>query len=131
MIVGLGIDLVELDRIEKSLRRFSLRFAEKLLHPDERVNFAKFADPLSPGAVAHLAARFAAKEAAVKALGTGFAQGIILHDVRVLSRASGQPDIFLHNLALARADELGVVRTHLSLSHARKSACAVVVLESD
>jgi holo-[acyl-carrier protein] synthase len=131
MIVGLGIDLVEIKRIRHALERFGLRFVNKVLHPSEvDANFSSGCDILSAHSVARLAARFAAKEAGAKALGTGFTGGIWFRDIRILSLASGKPEILFHDNALARARELGVTHAHLSLTHARDTAGAVVVLES-
>ena len=127
MIVGLGIDLVELARIKRVLERFGEAFAEKIFHESERALL-----PAAQGKlVSYVAARFAAKEAGVKALGTGFTGGIGLHDVRVHSLASGKPEISFHGKARERAEFLGVRAAHLSLTHARDSAAAVVVLEDN
>lgn len=88
-------------------------------------------DPASPssGVVAHVAARFAAKEAAVKALGTGFAEGIGPRDVAVRSLPSGKPELVLSGAARERARALGAARLHLTLTHTRDNAAAVVILE--
>lgn len=122
MIVGLGIDIAELDRIGESYRRFGDKFCVRILTGAERLLL-----PANP--VAYLASRFAAKEAAVKALGTGFSQGITFHDIEILSEPSGRPLLHLHNQARQRAEALGVRQTHLSISHGRDNAVAVVVLE--
>lgn len=130
MIIGLGIDLVELDRISRSLSRFGLRFADKIMHASELAALPGAMDAGNPAMVAHIAARFAAKEAGAKALGTGFAQGVGLKDIRILSLPSGKPELFFHGEARKRADALGTHRVHLSLSHGRDAACAVVILEA-
>lgn len=130
MIIGLGIDLVELDRIQDSLKRFDRRFVDKLLHAEERTQVPESVDLRMPSVIAHIAGRFAAKEAAVKALGSGFAQGIGLHDIRIASLPSGKPELSFHGNALKRASALRVSAVHLSLSHARTTAGAVVILES-
>ena len=131
MIVGLGIDLVEIARIRQTLERFGPHFTDKILHESEAgALFPDGKDILSSHAVARIAARFAAKEAAAKALGTGFTGGVWVRDLRVLSRSSGKPELVLHGKALERADALGVARVHLSLTHARDTAGAVVVLEA-
>lgn len=122
MIVGLGLDVTELSRIEQSWERFGERFAEKILHPEELAKLPKNAAP-------YLAARFAAKEATVKALGTGFAEGIGFHDIQVNSLPSGKPELLLHGAAKEKAKELGVQGMHISLTHGRDTAAAVVVLE--
>ena len=123
MIVGMGIDIVELARIEKSLGRFGLRFAEKILGPEELAGMPDH--PLN-----YVAGRFAAKEAAVKALGTGFSNGLGLLDVEVLRGPAGQPLLYLHGPARQRAEALGMRAAHVSISHDRSAAVAVVVLES-
>ncbi|MGE4292506.1 MAG: holo-[acyl-carrier-protein] synthase [Desulfovibrio sp.] len=124
MVRGLGIDLVELDRIRASFERFGERFVEKILTPREAERIRGRKDP-----VPYLAALFAGKEAAVKALGTGFAQGVTLHGVEILHLPSGKPELHLHGRALEVARELGVISMHVSLTHARDTAGAVVVLE--
>ena len=123
MIVGMGIDIVELARIEKSLGRFGLRFAEKILGPKELAGMP--GHPLN-----YVAGRFAAKEAAVKALGTGFRNGLGLLDVEVLRGPAGQPLLHLHGAARERATALGMRAAHISISHDRNAAVAVVVLEA-
>lgn len=128
MIIGLGIDIVEIARIRRSLDRFGRRFIQKILHESEQEDLGP-PGLAGPAAAARVAARFAAKEAGVKALGTGFSAGIGPHDIRVRSHPSGKPVILLYEKAREHADALGVTAAHLSLSHGRDSACAVVVLE--
>jgi holo-[acyl-carrier protein] synthase len=137
MIIGLGLDLIEISRIKRSWQRFGLKFAERILHPLEleqlRQTFAPQLDACQnslPGSplFSFLAARFAAKEAAVKALGTGFTSGIGFSDIYIQNLPSGQPELFLQNKALARMLELGASRTLLSLTHGRDTAAAVVIL---
>ena len=122
MIVGLGIDLVELERIEAILERYGRRFLEKILTPVEL-------ETLPPRPLSYAAARFAAKEAGAKALGTGFAHGVGLHDFEVRRLPSGQPELVLHGAAAARGAALGAERVYLSLSHSKSTAGAVVILE--
>jgi holo-[acyl-carrier protein] synthase len=129
MIVGLGMDLAEIDRIARSLDRFGRRFAEKVLTPAERAAMPDW--PNRPNArAAYVASRFAAKEAALKALGTGMACGIGLHDVEVGRLPSGQPTLTLRNKAAERAESLGVRRVFISLTHSLTTAGAVVILEA-
>lgn len=123
MIVGLGLDVVELSRITRLLDRFGAAFTRKILSPAE-------CDGLPPQAAAYVAARFAAKEAAVKALGTGFSQGIGLQHIEVQKLPSGQPLLLLSGPAAARCAALGATRIHLSLTHGRETAAAVVILEA-
>lgn len=125
MILGLGLDLVSLPRMERVLERFGDRLPERVLTPAERS-----AMPAAPGPrTAYVAARFAAKEAAVKALGTGFAFGVGPRDMEVFSLPSGKPGLRLHGAAARRAGEMGVVSIHISLTHERDAAAAVVILE--
>ena len=136
MIVGLGMDLVELQRIQYILTRFSRRFSEKLLHPEESaVAPAGLTNESAPSApstrlIEWTAGRFAAKEAAVKALGTGFAEGIHFHDLRILPDPAGKPRLFLYGRAAAAARALGADTLHLSLTHTKTHAGAIVVLEA-
>jgi holo-[acyl-carrier protein] synthase len=123
MIVGLGVDVVELDRIALSLARYGERFLRRVLTEYERSRL-----PRNP--VPFLAARFAAKEAGAKALGTGFRRGVGLHSIEVRDLPSGKPEIRFHGAALAVCAELGAVDFHLSLTHGRDLAAAVVVLEA-
>ncbi|MCF8104751.1 MAG: holo-[acyl-carrier-protein] synthase [Desulfohalobiaceae bacterium] len=122
MIISIGLDLVELDRIQKAWDRFGLKFAQRILTPLELEDL-----PRRP--VSFLAARFAGKEAGVKALGTGFSHGISFHSLGIQTEASGKPWLTFYDQALIQAEKLGVARVHLSLTHGRDTACAVVVLE--
>ncbi|WP_462325946.1 holo-[acyl-carrier-protein] synthase [Desulfoplanes sp.] len=122
MIIGTGIDVVELDRIKRSLDRFGDRFLDKILTRQERQHV-----PHRP--TAYVAGRFAAKEACVKALGTGFSQGIAFKHIDVLSLGSGQPTIVLNGPALQRSTQLHVHGIHLSITHGRDIASAMVILE--
>jgi len=116
MILGVGIDVVDIGRFEESLERTpSLR--ERVFTEQERQR------PL-----ASLAARFAAKEALAKALGAP--TGMAWHDAEVVSESTGNPQLELRGSVLARADAMGVVSVHVSMSHDAGIASAVVVLES-
>ena len=123
MIVGVGVDIAELDRIAKSYARFGAKFSAKILNQSEL-------DRLPANVIPYLASRFAAKEAAVKALGTGFSGGITFQDIEVASDPLGKPLILFHNKALQRCRELHVNRAHISLSHSRENAVAMVILEA-
>jgi len=126
MILGLGLDIVEVDRIRGAYARHGGRFSARILSPEEAALLP--ASPADPAP--HLAARFAAKEAAVKALGTGFAEGIGFHDIHIGRDRRGKPFLEFTGKALDRAKTLGVTRVHLSLTHGRDAAAAVVVLEA-
>jgi len=122
VILGIGVDVVHIRRIEHWLSVPGL--PERFFHPEE------LASALSRGPTAplSLAARFAAKEALGKALGTGL-RGIRLADIRVINNHNGRPGIELYGTALARLAESGGTRLHLSLTHERDNAIAMVVLE--
>lgn len=123
--VGLGVDIVEIDRIRRILKR-SPSFASKVFSEAERAYCEGSSIPDT-----HFALRFAAKEAVVKALGTGFSRGIGVRDIEVGRLASGRPCVELHGAAREAADELGVREIPLSLSftHTDAVACALAITE--
>lgn len=123
MIVGTGLDIVEIDRIEAALERWGEKFMRRILTPAERAI-------LRGNPVQFTAVRFAAKEAASKALGTGIAHGVGFQGIEVLRDAYGKPEIGFKAGAAARCRELGATRAHVSLTHGRDTAAAVVVLET-
>ena len=127
MIVGLGIDLVEIERVERMIESLGDRMYARLFSEGE----AKYIRS-KPLPAQHAAVRLAAKEAAFKALaGNELARRITWRDVEVVSDSHGIPAIKLHGTADRRAREMGVTRIHVSLTHSRDSAAAVVVLSSD
>ncbi|MDX9698053.1 MAG: holo-ACP synthase [Rhodocyclaceae bacterium] len=123
MIHGIGTDLVKVSRIESSLQRFGVRFAERILAPDERSAFAAHADP-----VRFLAKRFAAKEAFGKALGTGVAVPATLHAISVTHDARGRPG-FRYAARLAEHMACHGLSAHLSLSDELDYVVAFAVVE--
>jgi len=125
MIVGLGIDIVKVERVAAVLERYGTRFARRVLAPGE---FARFDETTNP--VRYLALRFAAKEATSKALGTGFRQGVSLRQIEVWHNAAGKPHLQLHGTAAALAAAQGVAGMHLSLTDEQEYAAAVVVFET-
>jgi len=126
VIVGLGIDTVDIPRVERLLARHPKRAARKLFTAAEH-GYAS----MRPVPARHLAARLAAKEAAYKALaGNALARSIGWREIEVVLADDGRPSLELHGKAAHRAAELGVTRSWLSLSHADHSAVAVVILES-
>lgn len=125
MIVGVGIDILEVARLSDALDRHGDRFVERVFTGAERA-----ACDLRGDRVLALAARFAAKEACLKALGTGWAEGLGFRDVEVLRDGNRPPRLVFHGAAARRAEVLGVTRSHVSLSHQPGMAAAVVVLES-
>jgi len=123
MIAGVGIDVVDVTRIDALLEKYAERFQQRVFTQDEILYCRARSNP-----GLHFAARFAAKEAAVKALGTGIGQGIRFRDIEIaLDR--GVPRILFHNRAREYADDIGVSAAHVSISHERLTAVAVVVLE--
>lgn len=127
MIVGIGIDLVEVQRMRDLLARKGERALYRLFTDGERTYALTHPEPER-----QLAARAAAKEAAFKALaGNDLARGIGWRELEVLSRPGRAPALLLHGRAAERANELLVTRVHLSLTHTEGSAAAVVVVERD
>lgn len=123
MIIGIGMDLAEIERIRKNWEKYGPRFADKILTEREIEQLPK-KDP-----VPRLAALFAGKEAAVKALGTGFADGVGFHCVEILHAPSGKPGITFHGRGLEICGELGVTGAVITLTHSRDTAGATVILE--
>jgi len=122
MIVGIGVDVVYIKRMKRWREIPGL--LERYFHPDE---LSAVMDRGS-SAVLSLAARFAAKEAFGKALGTGLG-GITLKDIMVKNRHNGQPEILVSGTALAALEDSGAARIHVSLTHEKDNAIAMVVLE--
>ena len=127
MIRGLGIDLADIDRIRELLARHPERARRRLFTEGERAYCDRRADPAR-----HFAARFAAKEAAYKALaGSEDARHIHWHDIEVAnSPLDGRPILLLHGRAARRAAEMELVAVHITLTHSELVAAAVVVIES-
>jgi holo-[acyl-carrier protein] synthase len=125
MIAGIGIDIVEHRRIMHIHDRFRERFARRILDEVEMRDYLQ-----SPSKEKLLAKRFAAKEAAAKALGTGFSQGITLHMICVYHDENGKPLLELRDKAAAYASNLGIVNHLLSISDEENYSIAMVVLEA-
>lgn len=125
MIVGLGLDLVGVERIRGVHARQGQRFLDRVYTAAEQAYCLSFRDPSE-----RLAARWAAKEACMKALGTGWAQGVGFIDIEVAS-GDGAPRLTLSRAAAARAATMRVIRSHLSITHSDGLAAAVVVLEAE
>ena len=124
MIVSIGIDIIEVGRIREVLGR-TPRFAERVFTAAER----SYCDSRGVVAAQHYAARFAAKEAALKALQTGWSGGISWQDVEIAARESGAPYLILHGLVKELFENSGATHAHLSMSHTTEHAIAQVVLE--
>ncbi len=124
-IAGIGSDIVSIARIRQVLRRHPQRFAQRILSEAERADLARSAD-----AAAFLARRFAAKEAAAKALGTGISRGIAFTDFCVSHSPSGQPVLKIRGRAQEIMDRRAIASGHLSISDDADYAVAFVVLET-
>ena len=124
MIIGSGIDLAEIGRIQQSIDRYGNRFLDRVFTAAEQaycLSKRKSAESF--------AARFAAKEAGAKALGTGISHGVNWWEIEVVREASGRPTLKFHGRAGIIAAKLGVVRAALSITHTTELAAASVVLE--
>ena len=125
MIFGIGVDLVETSRVEESLAKFGERFERRVFTEAEREYCRRM-----PAPAMHYAARFAAKEAFLKALGTGTARGIAWPEAGIVNLPGGQPTLVITGRAREIMEEKGVARAHVTLSHSRGHAVAVVVMET-
>ena len=126
MIVGIGTDLAEVARIADSIARFGERFLNRIYTPGERAYALSKANSAE-----RFAARFAAKEAGMKAIGTGWRRGVRWLDFEVVNERSGRPSLHLAGVAQEIAARLGVRRVNLSLTHTAEMAMALVVLETE
>lgn len=126
MTIGAGIDIAETERIQQALEKHGERFTRKIFTPAEIAYCDRFKNRAE-----RYAARFAAKEAAFKALGTGWARGVRWLDVEVTHQASGKPELALTGRAREVADQLGVTHAVVSISHANRYVVAQVILESN
>ncbi len=125
MIVGTGIDIAEVPRIRHSIERFGNRFLQRIYTPGE----IRYCDAKA-NRVERYAARFAAKEAAMKALGTGWNHGVRWRDCEVVRMPGGRPTMHFHGKAGEFAAKLGVKNAALSISHTAEQAIAQVILEN-
>jgi holo-[acyl-carrier protein] synthase len=125
MIVGSGIDIAEVPRIAESIKRFGDRFIRRVFTEGE----IRYCDPKA-NRIERYAARFAAKEAAMKAIGTGWNLGVAWRDVEVCRMPGGRPTIQFHGKAAEFAAKLGVKHVALSISHTEQFAIAQVILEN-
>ena len=124
MIVGTGVDLCEVDRIERSVQRFGRRFIERIYTPREIAYAERKANKYE-----RFAARFAAKEAGMKAIGTGWRRGVRWKDFEVAILPTGKPTLIFHGKAAEFASKLGVKTVALSITHTKDTALAHVILE--
>jgi holo-[acyl-carrier protein] synthase len=125
MIVGLGLDIAEIDRIEAAIARHGAPFLERLFTPAEVAYCERYKNRYE-----RYAARFAAKEAAMKALGTGWSRGVRWRDIEVTREAGGKPTLVLAGVAREIADRLGVKHIAMTITHSGNLALAQVIFES-
>ncbi len=125
MIVGCGVDMIEIERITEVIARYGDRFCLRVYRADEILYCRS-----KRNAAESFAARFAAKEAAAKALGTGIHAGVGWRDIEVVRLASGRPSLVFHGRAAVIARRLGATRFVVSLTHTKTQAFAQVLLES-
>ena len=124
MIIGSGIDLTEIGRIQQSMDRYGKRFLNRVYTPAEQAYCLR-----KRNSAESFAARFAAKEAAAKALGTGISNGVNWLEIEVVREPSGRPNIQFHGRAAEIAQRLGVAHAALSITHTSSLAMASVLLE--
>ena len=124
MIFGIGTDLVEVSRVEKILQKWGEKFIKKVYSQNEIEYCEKKAFPSI-----HYAARFAAKESFLKSLGIGLGMGVKLQDIEVINNQQGSPVLIVHERIRARLDKLGINALHISITHTREHAQAIVILE--
>lgn len=124
MIYGIGIDIVEVRRIDESVARFGRRLAEKILSREECAEYDR-----TPDKTRFLARRFAAKEALAKALGTGFRGGLFPGAISITHNTLGKPGFRLTTPANALLEQRGICNSHLSITDEREYALAYVLLE--
>jgi holo-[acyl-carrier protein] synthase len=125
MIVGTGVDLAEVSRIRASIERFGDRFVRRIFTAAEIAYVERKANRFE-----RYAARFAAKEAGMKAIGTGWKRGVTWQDFEVANLPSGKPTLRFHGVAAEFASQLGVKNVSLSLTHTAELGMAHVILES-
>lgn len=125
MILGMGVDIVKVTRIERLWQRYGGRFEQRILTPLEQKTLLTAAEP-----VHLLAKRFALKEAAVKALGTGFRGGIGWQDFSVSHTELGKPQLILAGKAQQQAERLGITHSHISVSDEKEYVVGMVLFES-
>jgi len=124
VIKGIGIDTVEIARVAGVYARYGDHFLAKVFTDGEQEYFSRWADP-----VPRIAGRFAAKEACMKALGTGWSRGVRWRDVEVGREPSGKPRVCLHGEAARILEALSATEIHCTITHSRDQAMAVVILE--
>ena len=124
MICGIGIDLVENGRLEKIINKWGIKFLNRVFSSGE----IQYCDKHIQSAI-HYGARFAAKESFLKALGIGLGMGVKLSDIEVIHDKNGKPFLALHGGAKVQIEKREITKIHLSLTHTKKYATAIVLLE--
>ena len=124
MIVGTGVDLAEVPRIQASIERYGEKFIRRIYSPAEIAYVERKANKFE-----RYAARFAAKEAGMKAIGTGWRRGVTWQDFEVANLPSGKPTLRLYGVAARFAEQLGVKNISLSITHTAELGMAHVILE--
>src|SRR5438105_15590474 len=124
MIVGTGVDLAEVERIRAAIERFGDRFVQRIYTPGEIAYVERKANKYEG-----YAGRFAAKEAGMKAIGTGWKRGVRWQDFEVANLPSGRPTLRLHGIAAQIAEKMGVKSISLSITHTAELGMAQVILE--
>jgi len=122
VVVGLGVDLCEVPRVERAVARHGERFLSRIFRDGELRRPRS-----SPAFAEHVAGLFAAKEAAMKALGTGM-RGVAFREISVVRSPGGPPQLALHGRAAARGELLGAAAAHVTITHSKELAAAVVLL---
>ena len=125
MVIGLGLDVAEVDRIEETIARHGAAFIERVFTPAEAAYCERFKNRCE-----RYAARFAAKEAAMKALGTGWSRGVRWRDIEVAREPGGKPSLRLMGVAREIADGLGVKHISMTITHSGNLAMAQVIFEN-
>ena len=125
MIISIGVDIIEVGRVRETIER-TPRFAERVFTAAERA----YCESRGAASAQHYAARFAAKEAALKALQTGWSGGIAWQDVEVVAKETGAPVLLFHGRARELYEESGATATHISIAHTTEHAIAEVILEN-
>ena len=124
MIYGIGVDVIEPDRVARLLEKYGERFARRVLNQDEWPSYQRTRRP-----VLFVANRFAAKEAFSKAMGTGFRYPVTLGQISVLQNKLGKPELYFRSDLKRLVEAEGIVGWHVTISDEKSVACAVVVLE--
>ena len=125
--IGIGTDIIEISRIAQMIEKHNGTFLERVFTTEE----IRYCSERSKASNQHFAGRWAAKEAALKALGTGWAKGILWTDMEVVNEASGRPRLNVSGAAKSYADELGITHWNISISHCRDFAIAFVTATAE